>query len=260
MLNFTPSLFKKTLLPGLILFIFLSLFFLLNKTLIYHKTSTNSLTSTRTVVITIDDVSPIYSLDKHEKLFSIIDKHNAIATLFVIPDYLGQYPVTQNNAWIEIIKKQQERGYEIAQHGYKHTNNEFGLLNYDQAKEKLLLGKSILEGVFGSICGFRPPNWAENYEVKKALKDLGYCYDADAYALKFEHGWKTNLWITEFLKTDLEYEIVSKINKPFVIVLHVESMNEEGYKYLDEFLTFAEKHGAVFKTYYDAYGQKVVNP
>lgn len=257
MANFNLKLIGKIF---LILLIFFVLFIVFHRSLILHKFSSKPNKNERIVVITIDDISPAYSLEKHEKLFSIIDKHNAVATLFVIPNYLGKYPIRNNEAWIEMIKKQQKKGYEIAQHGFEHTKNEFGLLNYEKAKEKLLLGKSMIEEVFGPVCGFRPPNWAENYEVKKALKDLGYCYDANVYALRFEHGWKTNVWITDFLKTDLEYEVVSKLGKPFVIVLHVQSMNDQGYKYLDEFLSFAKKRGAIFKTYRDVYGEKLSNP
>ncbi len=116
-----------------------------------------------------------------------------------------------------------------------------------------------MEQVFGPICGFRPPNWAENYEVKLALKDLGYCYDANVFALKFEHAWKTNLWVTEFLKTEGEYKLMTGFGKPFVLVLHVQAMDNQGYKYLDEFLSFTSKRGATFKNYFNVYGGKTTN-
>jgi len=216
----------------------------------------NQFKSSRTIIITIDDVSPIHNLEKHEKLFSILDKYNITATLFVIPNYLGKHPISDGGKWIDLIKKEKSKGYEVAQHGYEHTPYEFGLLDYNQAREKLLLGRKLIEDTFGPICGFRAPYWTENYEVRNALRDLGYCYDANTYALRFEHGWKTNLWITEFLKTEAEYEIVSHINKPFIIVLHVEAMNNQGYKYLDEFLNFVTKRNVIFKNYRDVYSDK----
>ena len=216
--------------------------------------------SKRTIILTIDDVSPAYSLEQHKKLFEIIDKYSVPATLFVIPNYKDKYPINSDGAWINLIKEEQRKGYEIAQHGYNHSPYEFALLDYDKSKEKLILGRKLLEDVFGPSCGFRPPNWAENYEVRKALKDLHYCYDANVYALKFEHGWKTNVWIAEFLKTMAEYEIVTGAKKPFILVLHVQSMTNEGYKYLDEFLAFARKNKAVFKTYRDVYGDRQTGP
>jgi len=219
--------------------------------LIKHK-----INSAGVVIITVDDISPAYSLEKHKKLFSVLNKYNVPATLFVIPNFQGKYPVTQNQGWIDLVKKQQDKGWEIAQHGWEHTDHEFGLLGYHQAEEKLLNGKKILEQVFGPFCGFRPPHWAENYEVKKALKDFGYCYDANVYAIPFEHGGKTISWTTEFISTEAEYELLTKVGKPFIIVLHVQEMNSQGYKYLEEFLSFAQKRKATFKTYRDVYGRK----
>ncbi|MEM5810468.1 MAG: DUF2334 domain-containing protein [Candidatus Aenigmatarchaeota archaeon] len=214
--------------------------------------------SKRVVIITIDDISPVYSIDKHKELFSIIDKYNATATLFVIPNYLGKYPITSNQEWINLIKQEQSKGYEIAQHGYEHSPYEFGLINYSTAENKLTKGMKILKDVFGDdICGFRPPYWAENFEVKKALRDLGYCYDADIFAIRFEHGWYDNMWITEFVKTEEEFLFMSKIHKPFILVLHVQAMTPEGYKYLDKFLEFAQKRGVIFKTYKEVYGTKL---
>ncbi len=205
------------------------------------------------LVITVNGISPAYSLEKHERLFSTIDKYNATATLFVIPNYMGENPITENEAWINLVRKEQDKGYEIAQHGYMHTPYEFGLLDYNASKERLMAGRVLTESVFGHVRGFRPPYWAENYEVNRALEDLGYCYDADVYDLRFSHGQEDKNWFIDLVQTELEFETVTGTGRPFVLVLDIQYMDDESIKYLDEFLEYAKEDGAVFRTYIDVY-------
>lgn len=181
------------------------------------------------VVITVDDVSPAFSLEQHKRLFSILDSFNATATLFVIPQYLGRisYTVTLNDEWINLMKEEQRKGHEIAQEGYYHTENEFALLDYNQSIQKLTAGRNLLEQVFGPVCGWRAPYWTENYFVTQALNDLKYCYDADLTVSPFSHGLYGEDWVTNFVTTQLEYKLRSASNKPLIVVLHVQKLDEQ---------------------------------
>ena len=210
----------------------------------------------RIVIITINDVSPAFSLEQHKRLFLILDKYNISATMFVIPNYLGLYNVTSDEAWFDLIKQEQNKGYEIAQHGYKHFPNEFALFNYSEAKEEMLKGRQLLEQTFGPICGWGAPYWAENYEVTKALNDSNYCYDASLVVRPYSHAWPGNDWVTDFVTSQIEFKNVTQSGKPYIVVLHVEKMDEQGYTYLNEFLSFALENNATFRTYREVFGNK----
>lgn len=108
------------------------------------------------------------------KTLRLLDEHDVDATFFVVGEVLEKYP--------EIVEEIEEKGHEIAFHGYHHES-------LSESNPKTLLQEirrfnSLMEK---KCLGFRAPSFSLNNETKWALKILeeaGYIYDSSIFPLK----------------------------------------------------------------------------
>jgi len=151
-------------------------------------------------VFTFDDISPDYvSVFKLKKLITFLNDININATLFIIPNSNGQFPLDE--AYISTLKFAIKTGHEIAQHGYRHGNplklgviplkSEFGSIlpipwpSYEKQINLFTKGKILIKEKIGqNPVGFRAPSYITNKITFKILKELGYSYDSSKTLFK----------------------------------------------------------------------------
>jgi peptidoglycan/xylan/chitin deacetylase (PgdA/CDA1 family) len=72
-----------------------------------------------------------------------------------------------------LVREIQERGHEIAYHGYNHELP--NKMSTDNLKQDLEHGKKMLEDVIGKfVNGYRAPSFAINEAVLDMIKETGY--------------------------------------------------------------------------------------
>lgn len=141
--------------------------------------------------LTFDDLSPNYvTYSMLEQLLDFLRDIEIACTLFVIP---GNQSFKVE--YVDLLKKARNYGHEMALHGYRHTNVEFGhiipipLPNLERQMELLRMGRKCLQKYTGEIpLGFRAPLYRHSNVTFKALESLGFKYDSSKTIFKPTHG------------------------------------------------------------------------
>jgi len=100
-----------------------------------------------------------YSSQGLGKAFELLEKHNCIATFFVVGEIAKKHP--------EFIKQIEEKGHEVAFHGYFHeplSQKTADTLRWEINEFRSAIGKSCI--------GFRAPSFSLNQTTKWALDVL----------------------------------------------------------------------------------------
>jgi peptidoglycan/xylan/chitin deacetylase (PgdA/CDA1 family) len=101
------------------------------------------------------------------RLLSILERQEVKATFFVPGWVAEKYP--------EEISKIVKKGHEIANHCYKHENNE-SVTSYDKERKIIERGSKALKNVTGQTpLGFR---MGTSRNTRRILLDLGFLYDS----------------------------------------------------------------------------------
>jgi polysaccharide deacetylase family protein (PEP-CTERM system associated) len=87
-----------------------------------------------------------------------------------------------------LVREIQERGHEIASHGYDH------ILCKEQPaedlKNDLMRSKKLLEDITGTqIYGYRAPSFSINHNILKIVEDSGYLYDSSFNSFKLNRRY-----------------------------------------------------------------------
>ena len=127
--------------------------------------------SERTIVLRIDDITPWNDLNLMRQMTDEIINRGYGVALGVIPN-----GIEKNRDIVRWVQKINENpNIELSLHGYKHEPNEFGTLNYQNARTKIELGTEIMAKYFGEVpINFIPPYNVESEGTIKALKDLNF--------------------------------------------------------------------------------------
>lgn len=106
-----------------------------------------------------------------EKILEVLDKENVKITFAVT----GKW--AEKNK--EMLLKMQEKGHEIANHGYQHIN--YDTLSYDENLNEIKKSQQIIDDATKKESKFfQAPSGAFCDETVKAANDLGYiCYKWD---------------------------------------------------------------------------------
>lgn len=125
----------------------------------------------RTVVLRIDDIAPWNDLSLMQQMTDDILSRDYGVSLGVIP-----YRIDKDKSLVRWLQSTHDNSkVELSLHGYKHDEEEFNNLDYNQSKIKLELGRNIMIKYFGEIpINFIPPYNVESEETIQALKDLGF--------------------------------------------------------------------------------------
>lgn len=128
-----------------------------------------------------------------EELLAFLDDVDIRSTLFVIPS--GLFAERREDDYVRLLGMAMASGHEIALHGCRHTNNEFGhvlpipLPGFRRQKELLTIGQEYLRESLGQCAlGFRAPQYRHNRMTFNALETLGFKYDSSRTVFKPSHG------------------------------------------------------------------------
>ncbi len=141
-------------------------------------------------VLTNDDFSAATPLELVERLRRVLQQMEVQGTFFVIPDHLGQYPLTAGSPAVEMLEKLQRDGHEIAQHGCYHYSEknrghsvkmgaEMAFLSEEEQYRVISRGRQILTDLGFPPRGHRSPCFSGNRRTFRVLDRLGFLYGSD---------------------------------------------------------------------------------
>ncbi len=196
------------------------------------------------LLIRLDDITPDMNWENFEIIHAVFEKHNIKPIIGVVPDNRDQgLSVAPKRAdfW-EIIRKLQEQGWTIAQHGYRHTYvtkksgllklnpfSEFAGVPYAEQKEKLTKGQEILHK--HGICAkmFMAPGHTYDRNTLKALKELGFMSVTDGYSSSL-YRYKGLIFIPCTLSKQKMPKNVD------TVCLHINGMARAEFEELDRYI------------------------
>ncbi len=141
-------------------------------------------------VFTNDDLSAVTPPELVERLRKLLEKLEVRGTFFVIPNQLGQFPLTPGSPAVEMLEKLRRDGHEIAQHGCSHYHEknrgrpvkmgaEMAYLGEEEQYRLIKQGRDILTGLGFPPRGHRSPCFSGNRQTFQALDRLGFLYGSD---------------------------------------------------------------------------------
>ncbi|MCX7419812.1 MAG: DUF2334 domain-containing protein [Planctomycetia bacterium] len=209
-------------------------------------------------LIRMDDIAPHMAWETFRRLEQAFDKFGIKPLLGVIPDNhdvdLKKFPECTGDFWAE-MRSLQERGWEMAQHGFRHVyvtcncglmgvNNlsEFAGLPYDEQRDKLARGQALLSEHGLRSETFMAPSHSFDVVTLRALKDLGFTTVTDGFA-PFPYVAEGLVFLPQWLASPRFLPIGVQ-----TFCLHINNMTERAIETVErfvaehhrEFLTFPE--------------------
>lgn len=215
-----------------------------------------------------------YSMEDYKEVSDIFDKYGFTASLGVTPfifveQVMENFDLADDEEMIEYLVELDEKGYELAMHGYNHCRNAYYCPQYEEVWFNVLDGKIELERIFGkSFVTYLPPGNAWTTEQYENVKEAGFLiignthvpkayfdeqviitqkgydpiYVYKWYAKDFKHT-SADEWIKEYEKKNL-----------FILQLHCNTFDNQGkLNDLDRFLEYVKNDGARVMTYKEFY-------
>lgn len=122
------------------------------------------------------------SLIGTRKIMEILEEYNVKGTFFILGDTARHNP--------ELVKEIDERGHELASHGFSHR--QLTELNPEGFLRELNLTEKIIRDITGrKIVGFRAPKFSLTKKTSWAidiLKDKNYIYDSSIFPSTLIYG------------------------------------------------------------------------
>lgn len=218
------------------------------------------------LTIRLDDITPDMHWENFWKLDAVFEKYGIFPLLGVVPDNCDEtLKVSAINVdfWM-VLKRLQEKGYAIAQHGYQHvyeTENsgllglnpfsEFAGLPFEKQNEKIKNGKKILAEHEIVTDIFMAPGHTYDKNTLKALQFHKFQYVTDGYggspykreSLKFIPCSKSGPEMTDKIDTiciHLNYMSADEI-QTLDLFMQQNFTNMIGYKQLLDYLEFPQR-------------------
>ena len=146
-------------------------------------------------LVRFDDICPTMDFEQFGRAVSLMEKYNIKPLLGVIPNNkdTDQMKCEENPLFWELLKELQDKGWDIALHGYTHVydqeepktlisgkkHSEFAGNNYDDQYTKIKKGKEILESHGLRTTMFFAPAHTYDAITLDALHDNGFLYNVD---------------------------------------------------------------------------------
>lgn len=197
------------------------------------------------VTFRLDDIAPTMCWEKFEKLKSLFENYNIKPLLGIIPDNEDpslKHDTARPDFW-SIMRALKEKGWSIAQHGYKHlyltqnagmlgVNNrsEFSGLSFQQQYDAIKKGQELLHQQALQTDIWMAPAHSYDENTLKALVALKFRYITDGYSL-----YPYNLEGLTFIpcQTSLPKRLPFGV---LTICLHSNTMNDSAIVKIDEFI------------------------
>lgn len=148
-------------------------------------------TGDRRILVSLHDVTPAH-LPRLEEIVAFLDRIGVGPrfAMLVVPDFWSRWPVREDGAFRDWLRRQAARGVEIVLHGYTHRDEvrhrhpwrrwqarfltagegEFLGLSVREAEVRLAAGRALLEEILGQpVEGFVAPAWLYGPGSRKAL-------------------------------------------------------------------------------------------
>lgn len=110
-------------------------------------------------------------------ILDLLDKFSFKGTFFVLGWTALKVP--------ELVQEINNRGHEIASHGFSHKLNNTDALSNEELSKDLRESKAILEQITGKkIYGYRAPSFSISDEVLRCIQETGYIYDSSLFPFK----------------------------------------------------------------------------
>lgn len=209
-------------------------------------------------IVSCDDVSAGYPHQYLDEIEGTLDKYGIKATFFVIP-YHGEWDLlTEYPSFIDTLQRAEEKGHEIALHGYAHYEDEF-VCSPEEQIEALEKALSIMEEAGFTVKGFRAPCFKATPQTAGILKEYNFVYDSSIFGesgdVSFEgvlpdipSGYEYSWYITgeelpEMLnQAKIDFETQYSKESVFSLVIHMKAVNEgEGISFLEDFLLYVSE-------------------
>lgn len=199
-----------------------------------------------TVIITIDDLSTKYTTEEHAQPYAVLNKYDAKAIGFVIPNHAEQYNITHGSDVARELRAQAKGGQEFGLHGYAHMPNEFENKSLHDAYYLIDRGARNFKSAMGFPPEyFKPPFAVESDETKRALSELGILDINDNEF--YEYTWYIEREdVEKNLETAKEdYNRLKKKDQTMYLLMHIHALDYGGGpEFLDRFLDYLKKDRA----------------
>ncbi len=180
-------------------------------------------TSEKKLAITFDAA---WGADDTQEIISVLKKHNAKATFFIVGDWAEKFP--------ESVKAFHDNGHSIAGHSCDHTL--YTKLNENELTDDIAKCNEILAGIINEYPTIlRVPSGDYDERVIKTIYSLGlYPIQWDVDSLDY----------TGIPKDEIVKKVVSKVRNGSIILFHNDVENTPSA--LDEILTKLSADGWQF--------------
>ncbi len=148
------------------------------------------------LIVSIHDVAPPHWAQVKEILDRLAVLGIRKRSLLVIPNFRGQWRVSEHPDFVQWLADCHRQGDEIVLHGYEHVEvqraigirnriknklytqgeGEFLSFNYQEARDRIDAGIKLFDEVGLKSQGFVAPAWLVSHSALKAMKDLGFAY------------------------------------------------------------------------------------
>ncbi len=180
-------------------------------------------TSEKKIAITFDAA---WTNQDTDKLIEILNKHNAVATFFIVGEWASKFP--------ESVKAFYEAGHTIANHS--DTHKAFSKCTREEVRQEIVNCNEKLEGIIGEkITLMRAPSGdytAESIEVTESLGMKMIQWDNDS------------LDYTGLTVDEITQRVISRAKNGSIVLFH--NGVENTAPALDKILTELEKQGYSF--------------
>lgn len=154
-----------------------------------NKINTPAFPSERVVILRLDDVQGSLWRDLTINITDTILSKNLSVVLAVIPDRLSVDDSSIMRRYL--IEKSKDPRIEIAQHGYKHSVNEFQNLNESETYDAISSGSILLNDTIGiTPVTFIPPYNEYNDNTIQILSKLNFRFISSG---RSEYEYKDNI-------------------------------------------------------------------
>ena len=199
-------------------------------------------------IIRLDDATPKMNKAGWQKIESLLDKYHVKPIVGIIPESKDTlfYWEEDPDFWTDTVKRWQEKGWVIAQHGCHHVyhncangvRSEFVGLTYDEQMHLIKKGHNALicHGV-EPTCFFAPAHTFDDTTVD-VCRDSGYFkFISDGYAL-FPYIERNMLFLPSIFDTAHKLLPVGV----YTFVLHPSFTTEKELEHLEAFIRNNQKH------------------
>lgn len=202
--------------------------------------------------LTFDDIHPsAINIDTLKRIFDLLKRYKLKSTIFVTPLYLDK-KISENREYVNLLKNYLEEGNEIAIHGFRHENYEFGyplipFPLFDDQIKKLEKSVKIFEKTFHiKANGFRSPNYHHNNNTIKALNKLKFIYDSSKTVFKPARMSKIRFRTFVPLHPYMIYNNLVEIPITGDYLFNIDSRNfDDSIKYMKKDIEYIRKSNGV---------------